>query len=189
MGPSIIARNYAEALLALARKHGGEPAVDEYGRAIDGVATLLANEPRVRRFLESPLVEPDAKKQALQATFDGRVPALFLRFLLVVVDKRRQALLGEIAEQYQALVDEQRGIVRAQVLLAFAPDAELEREITGALERRVGRAVVPRFEVDPTLIGGVLIRIGDRVFDGSLRRRAALLRRRLLEAPLPEPAA
>jgi len=189
VGPSIIARNYAETLLALARKHGGEPAVDEYGRAIDSVATLLAEEPKVRRFLESPLIEPDAKKQALQATFAGRVPELFLRFLLIVVDKRRQALLGEIAAQYHALVDEQRGVVRAEVVLAFAPDAELEREIAEALERRVGRAVLPRFHVDPTLIGGVLIRIGDRVFDGSLRRRTALLRRRLLEAPLPEPVA
>src|SRR5690606_38467674 len=135
---TIIARNYAETLLALATRHGGDAAVDEYGAAIEEVAELLRREPLVRDFLESPRVNVEAKKQAIRASFGGRVPDLFLRFLLVVVEKRRQALLQEIAEQYLQLVDEVRGRARAEITLAREPDEALRSDIVTSLQRRLG---------------------------------------------------
>jgi F0F1-type ATP synthase delta subunit len=90
MGPTIIARNYAETLLTLAQGEGGDRAVDAYGSALDEVAELLRQEPRIREFLETPRVSTDERKRAIRGTFEGRVPEPFLRFLLVVVDKRRQ---------------------------------------------------------------------------------------------------
>lgn len=182
MGPTLIARNYAETLIALAERHGGDETVDAYGRAIDDVAELLRREPRIREFLETPRIDTDAKKRAIQASFGGRVPELFLRFLLVVVEKRRQALFAEVAEQYHALVDQARGRVRADVAMAREPDPELQREIVGALERRYGRTVIPSFRVDPGLIAGVVVRVEGEILDGSFRRRVAGLRRRLMEA-------
>jgi F-type H+-transporting ATPase subunit delta len=189
VGPTIIARNYAETLLTLARRHGGEATVDEYGDAIDEVAELLRHEPLVREFLETPRVDIAAKKGALRASFGGRVPDLFLRFLLVAVEKRRQGALPEIAEQYHRLVDESRGRARAEIVLAHEPDEELKREIIATLERRLGRTVVPTFSVDRALGGGIVIRVGGEILDGSLRRRAAGLRRRLLEVRIPAAAA
>jgi F-type H+-transporting ATPase subunit delta len=186
VGPTIIARNYAETLLALAERHGGGPLVDEFGRAIDEVAELLRHEPRVREFLETPRVSLDAKKEALRASFSDRVPDLFLRFLLVVLEKRRQGVLPQIAREYHALVDAALGRVRAEITLAREADTELQREIVGSLEHRVGKTVVPFFRVDPDLIGGLIVRVGDQVFDGSLRRRIGSLRRQLLSTPLPE---
>jgi hypothetical protein len=100
MGQTIVARNYAETLLALANRHGGAATVDEYGVAINEVADLLDREPLIREFLETPRVSVEQKKKALQASFRGRVPDLFLRFLLIVVEKRRGGVLREIAEQY-----------------------------------------------------------------------------------------
>lgn len=188
MGPTIIARNYAETLLALARRHGGEETVDEFASAVDQVAEILRREPLVREFLETPRIDTEAKKRALRASFEGRVPDLFLRFLLVVVEKRRQALLRDIAEQYHELVDESRGRVRAQITLARDPDEVLRREIVGTLERRLGREVLASFRVDPSLIGGIVIRVGGQVLDGSLRRRTAGLRRALLNARIPAAA-
>jgi F-type H+-transporting ATPase subunit delta len=185
MGPTIIARNYAETLLELAARHGGERTVDEYAEAIEEVADLLEREPLVREFLETPRVDIEGKKRALQASFGGRVPDLFLRFLLLVVEKRRQGVLREIAEQYHLLVDEARGRVRAEVQLARPADAKLQREIVASLERRLGLTVIPTFAVEPALIGGIVIRVGGEVLDGSLRRRAAGLRRRLIEAKIP----
>jgi F-type H+-transporting ATPase subunit delta len=185
MGPSIIARNYAETLLTLAQKHGGVEAVDVYGRAIDDVAELLRREPRVREFLETPRVDLEGKKRAVRASFGGGVPEYFLRFLLIVVEKRRQGLLRQIAEEYRGLVDEARNRVRAQVTLAQAPTPELEREIVASLERRLGKTVIATFQVEPELIGGVVIRVGERILDGSVRRKLGSLRRRMLEAPLP----
>jgi F-type H+-transporting ATPase subunit delta len=186
MGPTIIARNYAETLLSLARRHGDEATVDEFARALDDVVTILDREPRVREFLETPQIDSESKKRALRASFAGRAPDLFVRFLMVVVEKRRQTLLRAIAREYAALVDEARGRVRADITLARAADAELEREVVATLERQLGKTVIPNFQVDPELMGGVVIRVGDQVLDGSIRRRVADLRRRLLRSPLPE---
>lgn len=189
MGPAIIARNYAETLLALAERHGGDPTIDEFGGAIEEVAELLRREPRIRHFLDSPRLDAETKQRALRASFGRRVPELFLRFLLVVVEKRRQGLLPRIADEFRALVDERRGRLRAQITLPHPPDAEIRGDIVGSLERRYGKTIVPEFQVDPELIAGVVIRVGDQILDGSFRRRVATLRRRLYEVRLPQPVA
>lgn len=185
MASTLIARNYAQTLFALADRHGGIQAVEEYGRAIDEVAELIRSEPRVREFLETPRLGADAKKRALRQTFGGRVPELFLRYLLVVVDKRRQAVLPQIADAYHDLVDEALNRVRADITVAQQPDAELQREIVGALERRFGKTVVPAFHVEPQLLGGIVVRVGDQILDGSMRHQLQSLRRRLMGAALP----
>ena len=186
MGPAIIARNYAETLLALATRHGRDAAVDEYAVALDEVGELLRRDPRVRQFLETPRIDAEAKKRGVRTAFGGRVPEHLLRFLLVVVEKRRQALLPRIADEYHALVDQLRGRIGAEITLATQPTRELQSELVASLERKIGKKVVPTFRVDPGLVGGVLIRVGDQILDGSVRRRLAALRRRLLEVRLPE---
>jgi F-type H+-transporting ATPase subunit delta len=189
MEQSIIARNYAETLLALAQKQGGDQAVDEYGALIGEIAEMLRREPLVRDFLETPRVGLETKQKALEAAFGGRAPKPFVRFLLVVVEKRRQTILEAIANQYQDLVDEVRGRVRAEITLAREPDETLRNEIVASLEKRLGKRLVPSFRVDSTLIGGIIVKAGGEILDGSLRRRAAGLRRRMLETTLPAAAA
>ncbi|MDR0787414.1 MAG: ATP synthase F1 subunit delta [Gemmatimonadota bacterium] len=185
MGPTVIARNYADTLLELARRNGGEEAVDEYLRAIEAVVDLLAGEPLVRDFLDTPRVPIDAKKHALEVSFRGRVPDLFLRFLLVVVEKRRQAVIAEVAEQYRRLVDEARGRTRAVITLAREADETFRQEIVTRLEHRTGKTVIAEFSVDPSLVGGVIIRVDGELLDGSLQHRINGLRRRMIRAKLP----
>lgn len=189
MRAELISRNYAETLLALAERNGGDAAVQQFGAAMEDVAGLLNQDPRVRQFMETPRVTLEQRKTALTAALRGRVPELVLRFLLVVVEKRRGALLAEIGQQYQALVDERMGRVRVAVTLSHAPDAALEDEIRRGLEARMGTAVIPTFAVDPELLGGMVVRVGDDVLDGSVRTRAARLRRAMMAADLPPLAA
>lgn len=183
MRTSLVARSYADTLLALAQRQGGN-AVEEFGHAMDEVAELLRQEPRVRAFLESPITDREKKKAALRASFRGRVPEMFLRFLLVVTDKGRERLFAEIALAYRDRVDEMLGRVRADVATAQTADESLRAEIRRSLEARLGRTVVPTFRVDPELIGGVVVRVEDQIIDASLRRRFTDLRRRLLETPV-----
>ena len=100
MRAEIIARNYAETLMALAERQG-PAALDEWGRAIDELAGMLATDPRARQFLETPRVRPEQKKEALRQALAGRVPELFVRFVMVLVDKRRQSLIPDIAVAYR----------------------------------------------------------------------------------------
>ncbi|HEU0016535.1 MAG TPA: ATP synthase F1 subunit delta [Longimicrobium sp.] len=184
MRAEIIARNYAETLLALAERQG-PAAPEQFGGALDGLAAMLDGDPRTRQFLETPRVRPEQKKEALRRSLDGRAPEMFVRFVMVLVDKRRQSLLPEIARAYRDLLDERMGRTRVDVAISHAPDAALQAEIQRALEAQLGRTVIPTFRVDPELLGGMVLRLGDEILDGSVRSRAAGLRRRLMESQLP----
>jgi len=185
----LIARNYAETLLDLADRNGGPAAMDQFAAALDEVAGLVQGDPRVRQFLETPRVPAADKKRVLRGALEGRAPELFLRFVSVLVDKRRQTLLPEIADAFRGRVDERMGRVRVQVAISHLPDEALQAEIGNALARRLGRTVIPTFTVDPELLGGMVVQVGDEILDGSVRSSAARLRRAMMAAQLPPSAA
>jgi F-type H+-transporting ATPase subunit delta len=183
----IIARNYAETLLTLAERQG-PAALEEFGGALDELAAMLDGDARTRQFLETPRVRPEQKKEALRQALAGRAPEMFVRFVMVLVDKRRQSLLPEIAQAYRGLVDQRMGRARVDVTISHAPDAALQAEIQRALEAQLGRTVLPTYRVDPELLGGMVLRLGDEILDGSVRSRASALRRRLMESTMPASA-
>jgi F-type H+-transporting ATPase subunit delta len=181
----IIARNYAETLLELADRNGGADTMERFGAALNELALLLASDQRVREFLGTPRVGAAAKQEVLARALDGKAPELFVRFVTVVLGNRRQGLLVDIAREYARLVDERMGRVRVAITISHEPDAKLEKEIRQALEKRTGREVIPAFTVDPELLGGMVVHLGDEILDSSVRSRMAGLRRRLLETALP----
>lgn len=182
MRASTIAQSYAEALFDLGERHGQQ---EEIAAAADTLLALLRAEPRLSAFLATPQVEPQAKKGVLERALADRVPPLFLNFIKVVVDKRRQRLLETIVTEYHALLDEHLGRVHVQVTVAREPDENLKREIADRLSALLGRTAIPHIHVNPQILGGIIVRHGDRVMDGSLRRRLVSLRRRLVQAELP----
>jgi F-type H+-transporting ATPase subunit delta len=177
MRESTIARNYAEALLELARKSGD---LAGWGRMIDDVANAIERDDRLRLFLEAPQISADQKNAVLSKAFEDRAPRLFLRYLQRLVKNRRQMLIPGIANEYRDLVDEVEGRVHAQVTLAKEPDAESRAAIARQLSHTLGKPVVPQVRVNPNILGGIIVRVGDRVMDGSIRRRLAILRGRML---------
>jgi F-type H+-transporting ATPase subunit delta len=174
-----VARNYAEALLALGQRHD---AVASYGVLLDAVAGAVATEPRLAAVLESPRVPKGRKKQLLRSALAAFAPEPFVRFLGSVVQRGRQGMLREISAEYEALVDQHLNRIHAGVTTAHAVDPELARAIAAALSKLVGMAVLPHFRTDPRLFGGLVVRVGGRVLDGSLRRRLLQLRFSMLHA-------
>ncbi len=175
---SLVARNYAEALLALARKAGD---VAGWGRMIQEVADAVAGDAQLRAFLESPRVPAERKNLALGRAFQDRYPRLLVRFLQTLVSKGRQREVGAVASEYAALVDEAEGRVHAQVTLAQPPTEADRLAIAASLSRRFGKQVVPHVSVRPEILGGVIVRVGDSVMDGSVRRRLGRLRHQLTD--------
>jgi F-type H+-transporting ATPase subunit delta len=174
-----IARNYAEALFLAAEAHGGE-AVERYGGLIEAVAGAVAADERIAVALESPRVAKATKGRLLERALGDVAPVEFVRFLQAVVRRGRQALLGEIAQQYQGLLDLKLNRVHAGVTLTHEPDDRLEKQIAERLARALGKEVRAHFRIDRGILGGIIVRVGDRIFDGSIRRKLNTLRRRML---------
>ena len=177
MRDTTIARNYAETLLALAGK-GND--LRGWGAMITDMAAAMGANPKLRLFLESPRVGTAEKNAVLTAAFTDKVPRNFLRFLQSLVTHRRQMLIPEIAREYLDLVDAAEGRMHARVTVARATSDEETSAITKQLSRMFGKEVVPHLSVDPSIMGGVIVHVGDTVLDGSVKKRLMSLRRRML---------
>lgn len=177
MRDTTIARNYAEALLALAAKAGD---LAGWGTMIGDVADAVTRDERLRRFLEAPQISAAEKNAVLARAFQDRMPRLFVRYLQTLITNRRQMLIPVIATEYHTLVDEVEGRVHAQVTVARDVGAGARASIASQLSRTFGKQVVPHVVVNPEILGGVIVRVGDTVMDGSVRRRLATLRGRMI---------
>jgi F-type H+-transporting ATPase subunit delta len=172
-----IAKNYAEALIDLAQKDGD---LAKWGTLIDQVSEAMQTDAKLSSFMASPRVAATEKNKIFAAALEGQVPLLFLRFLQTLVRNRRQMLIPQIAEAYHSLVDVVENRVHASVTVARAGSDADKKIIADRLSKVVGKEVVPHFFVNPAIIGGVIARVGDTVLDGSVRKRLAVLKGRML---------
>jgi F-type H+-transporting ATPase subunit delta len=178
MSVSVVAQRYAGALLELGVEEGN---LDVVVKDVGALAQAWRDSPELRNAIENPLVDLPTKKAvlgdvaaALGACAGARSVALLL------VDRRRARALPYIAEALRGLADAHRGVVRARVTAAAPLPEPYYAKLQGQLERLTGKRVVVERDIDASLIGGVVTRIGDRIFDGSVRTRLQSLRDALL---------
>jgi F-type H+-transporting ATPase subunit delta len=177
MGGSV-ARRYAKALFALGVDKGTFEAL---GQELDSLTGLFAESRELRQTMESPVFSITQKRKIVEALLPRINASPSMRnFALLLVERRRFGALPMITRIYQELTDGQLGRVRATITSAQPLDVLTETEIQRALERRTGKKVLMKSEVDPSLIGGVVARVGDLVLDGSLRTRLASVGSRIL---------
>lgn len=186
MRDETVARSYAETLFELADRND---AVSEYGEGLEVVTRFLEEDPKFRLFLETPRIADEDRKNVVRKAFSAALPKNVLNFVLVTIDKRRQRLLPTITTEYHALLDERMGREHVEVTVARAPDDGTRQMITERLSAVLGKDAIPHIRVQPEIIGGLVVRTGDTIYDGSVRRQLDGMRRRLLEAHLPEGAA
>jgi F-type H+-transporting ATPase subunit delta len=173
---STAARRYAEAAFQLASRDG---ALDAYGDGLDLAAQLLGG-PDVLGVLRNP-ARPLLERLGLVRTLLGqRVPETVLRLSSMLVERGRIDRIAAVAAEYRRLLNAERGVVDAVAKSATA----LSADETAALERKVadmtGRTVDLRVEIDEALIGGLTVRVGDTLYDASVRGRLERLRERLV---------
>ena len=171
-----VSRNYAEALLSLAQKADDTRG---WGAMLRQVSNAINSDATLRNFLESPRVGSEVKLDVLTRALSDRVPRHFMRYIAALVRNRRQMLLPSIADEYDALLDEEEGVVHARVTVAKPMSEGEQRSLGETLTKTVGRRVIPDVIVEPAILGGIIVRVGDTVMDGSVRRKLNTLRRRL----------
>jgi F-type H+-transporting ATPase subunit delta len=176
-----VSKNYAETLFELGKR---KSAIAEYGEALDALARLLDEDTRFRLFLETPRIEDEARKAVVKKAFGGNVPQNVLNFVLVTIDKRRQRLLREISRQYNQLLDAHMNREHVEVTLAREADEATRKMIATKLSGVLGKEAIPHYRVKPDIIGGLVVRTHDSIYDGSVRKRLDGMRRKLLHAEL-----
>ncbi|HHT01889.1 MAG TPA: F0F1 ATP synthase subunit delta [Firmicutes bacterium] len=177
MRGSTVARRYANALFELAKAQGRIEAVDAELETV--VQSMRATED-LRRVWEHRLIAPRRKKEVVGQVFAGQVSAEVKNFLSLLIDKHRERFLESIFASYRGLADRYRNIVEVEVRSAIALSPAEVDEVAAKLQQQLGSEVRLRTTVDQSLLGGIVIRVGDRLIDGSLRRRLQDLRSQLV---------
>lgn len=178
--PRALAFRYARALADLALKPGSEVDPHAVTAEIESFERALADSKDLKLVLESPTVPP-ARKRAVVGRLAEALPlsSLARRFLFVLIDHRRVALVADVREAFQSTIDERLGIVRADVASARTLSPAEREQVLAALGRLTGKQARGDFRVERELIGGVIARLGSAVYDGSVRGQLQGLKQRL----------
>lgn len=172
-----LARRYARALLHLAQKHGALDAAEQELREIAGLAR---RDVRVRRFFETPGIARTEKIAFLEKSWKPQLSRPVYGLLMILLRRRRLDHLIVIADEFQKLAEQAKGLSRLLVRTAVPLSEAQAGTLTRALAARTGRTIVLTREVDPSLIGGAVVSLDHHVIDGTLATELWRIRRRLL---------
>jgi F-type H+-transporting ATPase subunit delta len=145
---------------------------------------LTGSDSDVRSFFTLPQLRRDEKRRIINLAFAGKVGRPVLGLLNILVEKRREALFDEIVVQFDTLLDRQQGRLQVLVTSARPLDDSIAAALRSAIEQRTSKTVVLQERVDPAVIGGLKVNVGDRVIDGTVRRTLQDMRRALAATKL-----
>ena len=171
MRQTILAKRYAKAFFAVGREEGKSKA---YSETLNVLGDFLEKYPEAMDGLTN-LLYPMELRETVMAQLIGELQAdqYMANFLNLVVQKRRAEILPEIGSEFQALVDADQNISRGTVIAASEISGELQAKVQATLEKITGKKVLLTTEIDPSIIGGIVAKVGDLVMDGSIKTQLA----------------
>jgi len=175
-----VARVYAEALLDMAEAGESDlgKIVDDL-RAVQNVSEVAQD---FGRFFSSPKLDVGHKKQIINELFEGKIGREVMGLIHVLIDKRREPVFNNIVAEFERYKDIREGRIHAYATVARELEEDQLGHLTRSLEEISGKKVVVHQKVDPRVIGGLIVKMGDHIIDGSLRRRLDRLRRGMVAA-------
>ncbi|MEI8032410.1 MAG: ATP synthase F1 subunit delta [Chlorobiaceae bacterium] len=177
MSTLIASRRYASALLSAAEEGNF---LDQIVEELKVVRDVLGNSRDLLHALRSPVIKGDKKIHILEEVFRDSVGVKMHLFLKLIALKKRAGLLPEIISEFEILLDEKRGVVNAHVTSAVTLSESQSSELLGRLADYTGKKIRASVTVDETLLGGVAVKIGDTIFDGSVSHQLQMFRQALL---------
>ena len=171
------ARRYAQAAFQIALE---KDELDSWSDDLGYLAGALENVEFVE-FLDAPQVAVSQKTSLIDDTVAGSISPLARNLLALLASRNSANLLPGIAEVYQEMLDNHRGIERAEIVSAVALSDEQRSRVVNMLKEVVGKEIVLTVRVDPEILGGIVARVGDKVIDGSTRTKLEVLRRELVQ--------
>ncbi len=174
MKQTILARRYAKAIFTVGQE---QTKLEEYNDALSGVAGLYVSNPEIVDALTNPLYPVDVREKVMTGIIGSmEVDSVMGNFLSLLVEKKRADILPEIAEEYKIMADEEKNISHGSVISAVELSSELRESVQATLEKLTGKKVELTTSVDPTIIGGIIAKVGDLILDGSIKTQLAGLK-------------
>lgn len=178
-----VSRRYAQALLMIATER---KALDQYEQELELFRNALLADPKVKELMDNPRIALEKKKQVLDLLIKGKTDSIIYNFLRLIIDRRRENFFLDIIKEYNRYADEARNIVDAEVRSAVQLTDKDYRELQQKLCRVTGKNVRLKSLIDTSLIGGIKVKIGDTVIDGSVTKKLSLLKNRLQQIRLEQ---
>jgi len=172
-----LAKKYARALFSLGKKSGA-PLLEQYGAALAGLAEMVTLSPALERMFKSPVITAAEKHALVDRLLDkANADVTVKNFCRLLADKGRLAALPAIAGCYGELLDAEKGVLRGTVITAVSLNAEKQKKLKADLTKKTkDKKLELVFTVDKSILGGLMLKVGDRVLDASLRAQLATLR-------------
>lgn len=176
-----VARRYAEAFFSIAREANK---IDEYQQELEKVVQTIDTVENLQEYFAHLLIPAKEKKEVVKKVFTDQISEITLNFLLMIIDKRRESYIGLIVEEYQDMADESRNIAKAELIAAQeVPDDEI-KVLAEKLSASTGKTVQLNQVVDPSLIGGIKIRMGDQIIDATVAKKLAMLKEKMKQVKI-----
>ncbi len=176
-----VATRYAGALLSSAKAQGKLEGVAE---SYASVMEVIAGNPQLVIFMNSPQVATQEKKDLLKSVFGEKIEPVLLHFFDLLIDKNRIENARDIGEEFANQVEDEMGVMRAQVVTAVALTEDLSANLEAKLGALTGKKIILEKKIEPAVIGGVCVTLKDQVLDGTVRTNLDLLRKKLEQAPV-----
>jgi F-type H+-transporting ATPase subunit delta len=177
---SNISKRYARAFFEIAQE---EKKLEQYYNELKQFSSIITQDKNLHQFLANPVFEQASKKEVVEKIISKlQLSAMTVNFLKLLVDKKRIDILSDIESCYRQLMDEALKKVRVHLKTAFPLSPELQAFINSSLEKTTGKQVEITVEKDPNLLGGIVIGVGDTLYDGSIKNQLNNMRNLLGEA-------
>lgn len=172
-----VAQRYAHAIFLVAKSRDN---IDIIASELFQLRSFIENDKRFISFLEAPQVLTDQKIALIKLLFASRLSPPLLWFLYLLIEKNRIVLLGEITNEFEKLVEDYRGLIKARVTTAIPIDDDFKKRLKAKLETMTGKHIEIIHIIDRQIIGGVIVQLNFKVIDNSVRQKLADLKHDLL---------
>jgi len=176
-----VARRYAEAFFSIAQENNK---VDDLQLELEKVVEVIETTENLKDYLAHLLIPAKEKKDVTSKIFTGNISQITLNFVLMIIDKRRETYIGVIADEYKDMADEARNIMKAELVSAREVSSDEMSILAEKLSVSTGKTVQLKQVVDPALIGGIKIRMGDQIIDGTVAKKLEMLKERLKQVKI-----
>ncbi|GAB6887315.1 ATP synthase F1 subunit delta [Desulfothermus okinawensis JCM 13304] len=179
MKQEIIAKRYSRALFAIGQEEGPE-ALRKYGAELGAFCDLVESEPILLRIFKNPVIRVEDKKVLIGKILDKIGASKVVKnFFMLLAEKKRLPYILDIRNYYQKLLDLFEGIVRGHLVTAIDLNDDKKESIRKSLEEKMAKKFVLDFQVDKGILGGVVLKVGDKVYDASLRAQLNILKEKI----------